>query len=320
MKLQSENIAFSSDQMIACPKCGKSNPPNRTSCFYCAAAIEIPEDKQTAVKLNLRKLENWENGFNIVLLSRAGNADTAAAARYLKYEADVFDAMLASHDPFPLARIESETEAEIAVARLSELGFSAKVVRDIELKIGKPNTRLRSVEFVDEGVRFTAFNTGEQRTVGSGEILLIVVGRIIESKTESVEKGKKDKKKVLAESATSYDELLIDIYTKDSENGWRVTTKGFDFSTLGKEKRLLAVENIQFLLEKLKAFASEAKVVDEYADLIHPLSEVWDVERRRDFEGLKRTGVWKTGFSSVARTSNLDQFTKYSRLQRLLTA
>lgn len=318
MKVQSENIAFSSDQMISCPKCGKSNPPNRASCLYCAAELEVPEDARSGGRLNLRKLENWENGFNIVLLSRAANADVAAASRYLKYEADVFEQMLAANHPFPLARIESETEAELAVKQLASFGLTATVVRDIELKIGKPNTRLRSVEFLDDGVRFTAFNTNEQRVLHSGEIVLIVVGRIIESRMESVEKGKREKRKVLAETASTADDVMLDVYTADSEQGWRITTKGFDFSTLGKEKSLLAVENIKLLLEKLSAFAPKAKLVDEYPDLLNPLSEVWDVERRTDFEGLKRTGVWKSGFSSVARTSNLDQFTKYSRLQRIL--
>lgn len=318
MKIQSENIAFSNDEMLNCPKCGKSNPPNRASCLYCSAVIVVPEGRQGSVKLNLRKLEGWENGFNVVLLSRTGNTNAEAASRYLKIELDVFERMLASHDPFPVARIESEAEAELAVKQLASFGILSIVVRDIELKIGKPNIRLRSVEFLDDRVRLTAFNTSEQRVVHGREIALIVVGRIFESKMESVERGKKDKRKVMAESISSSDELLVDIYTRESEQGFRVTTRGFDFSTLGKGKSLLAVENMQLLLDGLKAFAREAKIADEYPDLVNQLSEVWDVERRKDFEGLKRTGVWKAGFSSVARTSNLEQFTKYSRLQRIL--
>jgi hypothetical protein len=317
MKVQSENIAFSSDEMITCSKCGKSNPPNRASCLYCGTAIETPVDT-LKVKLNLRKLENWENGFNIVLVSRRDDADTESAARYLRHDVDSFAQMVAAGNPFPLARLESAGEAELANKQLSEFGLSAKIVSDVDLKIGKPNTRLRKIEFLEEGVRFTLFNTNEHRVVRSDEIVLIVVGRIVESKMESVEKGKKDKRKVLAESATSSDELLIDIYTADTEQGWRVPTKGFDFSSLGSEKSMLAVENLQRLLDRLKTFAPGAKLIDEYADLINPLSEVWDVERRTDFEGMKRTGVWKSGFSSVARTSNLEQFNKYSRLQRIL--
>ena len=318
MNIQTENSAFRKDQMVECPKCGKSNPPNRASCMYCVTEMEMPGDGRAPVKLNLRKLESWENGFNLVLVSRAEDADASAASRYLKCETDLFRRMLAAKAPFPLARIESQADAETAEEQLRSHGLSVKVVRDIELKIGKPNTRLRRVDFLDTGVLFTAFNTNEQRLVRGDEIRLIVVGRIVESQLESVEKGKKEKRKVLSETASSSDDILLDVYTGDVEQGWRITTKGFDFSTLGKEKSLLAFENIRSLLEKLKGLAAGARVIDEYPDLISPLSEVWEVERRTDFEGLKRTSVWKSGFSSVIRTSNLDQFTKYSRLQRLL--
>ncbi|MEO7674556.1 MAG: hypothetical protein ABIU09_10835 [Pyrinomonadaceae bacterium] len=37
MAVQSENIAFGAEELIACVKCGKPNPPNRASCLYCAA-------------------------------------------------------------------------------------------------------------------------------------------------------------------------------------------------------------------------------------------------------------------------------------------
>ncbi len=318
MKIQTENIAFGSDEMVACPGCGKSNPPNRASCLYCGGDIAVAEDRQAGVKLNLRQLENWENGFNLVLIDRKPDADSDAAARYLRYEPAVFAQMLAAVEPFPLARIESGTEAEIAVKQLSSFGLMTRIVNDIDLKIGKPATRLRSLEVLGDGVRFTAFNTNEQTVVRQGEIVLIVAGRIVESKVESVEKGRKDKRKVLAESEISSDDLLMDVYTAGVEPGWRVTTKGFDFSSLGAEKKLLAVENIRLLLDKLRAFAPDAKIVEEYPEMMGPLSEVWDVERRRDFEGIKRTGVMRSGFSSVARTSNLEQFTKYSRLQRIL--
>lgn len=318
LKIQSENIAFGSDEMVACAKCGKSNPPNRASCLYCGATFEVSKERENEVRLNFRKLENWENGFNIVLLPPVDKSDVETAARCLKLDAEIFSKMLASKNPFPLARIESESEAELAVKQLSRCGLSAKIVSDIDLKIGKPNIRLRSVEFPAGSVQLTAFNTNEQWTLTSDEIVLIVVGRIIESKTESVEKGKKEKRKVLSETASASDEMLIDIYSSDSEQGWRVTTKGFDFSGLGSQKSLFAGDNIYRLLDKLKSFEREAKLIDEYSDLISPLTEVWDIERRTDFGGLKRTGVLKSGFATVGRTSNLEQFSRYSRLQRIL--
>ena len=150
------------------------------------------------------------------------------------------------------------------------------------------------------------------------DVALIVAGVIVESKTEAIEKRKKSERKVLSETATSSDDLLIDLYITGEPAGYRITTKGFDFSTLGTEKGLLAVENIRRLLERLKEFAPAATSVDEFGERMNTLSLVWDVDRRTDFEGLKRTGVWKAGFANVMRTSNLEQFTKYSRLQRIM--
>lgn len=317
LKVQVENIAFNGDEMIVCKKCGKSNPPNRAGCLYCGTAIESPAGNGAELRLNFRRLENWENGFNVVFVPPANNADAASAARYLKIEAEICEQMMTASDPFPLARLESESEASLAVGQLSRYGINASIVSDVNLKIGKPCPRLRSVEFLDNTVRFTVFNTSEQVDIANENIVLIVVGRIVESKMESVEKGRKEKRKLLSETATSSDEVLIDIYAAGAENGWRMTTKGFDFSTLGSEKSMLAAENIRLLRERLRSCAVNAKVVEEYPKLIQPLSEIWDIERRTDFDGVKRTGMWKSGFASVTRTSNLEQFSKYSRLQRL---
>ncbi len=318
MKPPSENVGYTADQLVSCGKCKKANPPDRASCLYCGGALDRSKGSYGAVKLNLRKLENWENGFNLIAVSRLSDADTASAARYLRCDEGSFEKMVAARFPFPIARLEAESEATLAVERLRELGINVRVVSDIELKIGKPCVRLRSVEFLEDGAVLTSFNTNDRTHLASAKIALIVVGRIVESKAESVERGKKERRKVLVESETSTDDVLVDIYSADSEQGWRITTKGFDFSTLGNEKSLLAAENVRMLLDRLVGIAAEPTVVDEYPDMIGLLDEVWEIERRTDFGGLKRTGVWRAGFAKVARTSNLEQFGRYSRLQRIL--
>ncbi|NOT47915.1 MAG: hypothetical protein HOP17_09245, partial [Acidobacteria bacterium] len=122
----------------------------------------------------------------------------------------------------------------------------------------------------------------------------------------------------ILETATSTDDLVVDLYGSADEQGWRIMAKGFDFSGLGSEKALLAGDNMTRLLGKIRTFASAAKFVDEYGQVAGALSAVWEVDRRKDFEGLNRIGIWKSGFSSVVSTSNLEQFSKYSRLQRVL--
>ena len=318
MPVQSENIAFSAAEMIACAKCGKTNPPNRTSCLYCATPIELPEELKQQAKLNPRPLENWEKGFNIIYIRTAGAADSAGAARYLSIDPETLARMLAATHPLPIVRIESEADAKIAVEQLSKFGITASVVSDEALKADKPPTRLREIEFRNGSIIVTAFNTGDRTEIVRDDLLLIVTGTVIESKTESVEKRKKKETKLMQEIETTSDENLIDIYSCGDLTGFRIPTNGFDFSCLGAEKGLLASANIDRLRERLLKFSPAAKVIDEYSSNVSILSSVWEIVRQKDFQGLTRTGIGRSGFAKVARTSNLTQFTKYSRLQRHL--
>ena len=318
MPVQSENIAFKPDELIACTKCGKSNPPNRASCLYCATPIELREDRRRQAKLNLRPLENWEKGFNIVFVPPADEPDAASISRYLAIDVQMLQPMLAAARPIPIARIESEAEANIAVQQLANFGLNASVVSDEMLQADKAPTRLREIEFRDDSIVVISFNTGEKREIGHGDLMLIVTGSVVESKTESVEKQKKKETKLLHEMETTSDERLIDVYCAGDALGYRIPAKGFDFSCLGAEKGLLAQPNMERLKEKLLDFVPAVRLVDEYSAIMGPLSAVWEIERQKDFHGLTRTGIGKAGFANVARTSNLTQFTKYSRLQRHL--
>lgn len=318
MPIQSENIAFRADEMIACTKCGKANPPNRVSCLYCATPIELPEKRKHQAKLNLRPLENWEKGFNIVFVPPVDRPDLASVSRYLSIDPEVLRQMLAATYPFPIARIESEIEANIAVQQLGNFGLNASVVGDEVLQADRPPTRLREIEFRDDSIVVMSFNTGERTEIGRDELVLIVAGTVIESKTESVEKRKKKETKLLQETETSSDEKLIDIYCCSDTFGCRIPAKGFDFSCLGAEKGLLSAANLERLRAKLLKFSPAATSIGEYRRGTNILGTVWDLDRQKDFHGLQRTGFGRTAFENVAITSNLLQFTKYSRLQRHL--
>ena len=318
MPIQSENIAFRPDEMIACMKCGKANPPNRASCLYCATPIELPEERMHQAKLNLRPLENWEKGFNIVFVPPVNQPDAASISSYLSLDPELLRQMLTATHPFPIARLESQAEASIAVQQLERLGLKSSVVSDEALRVDRFPTRLREIEFLDGTIIVNAFNTGERTEIGCDELVLIVKGSVTESKTETVEKRKKKETKLLHETATAFDESLIDIYCGSDEIGFRIPAKGFDFSCLGDEKGLLAAVNMELLKAALLLFSPQAKLVDEYAAKMNTLSMIWEIDRQKDFQGLKRTGIGRSGFANVARTSNLQQFTKYSRLQRHL--
>lgn len=318
MPIQSENIAFRADEMIVCTKCSKSNPPNRASCLYCAAPIELPEERKLQAKLNLRPLESWEKGFNVVFMPSVEQPDAAGISRYLSIDPELLAQMLAATRPFPIARLESKAEAGIAVRQLEQFGLRTSVVSDEALHGDRLPTRIRGIEFYDESIFVRAFNTDERTEIGRDELVLIVMGSVTVSKTETVEKRKKKETKLLHETATAFDEGVIDIYSGSDETGFRIPAKGFDFSCLGEDKGLLAAVNMERLKWALIRFSPQAKLVDDFAAKMNTLSMIWEIERQKDFQGLTRTGIGRSGFSNVERTSNLTQFTKYSRLQRHL--
>ena len=127
--LTSEEIRFKPDELTACSKCGRSNPPNRLNCLYCAAQFEDGVVDSSKVKLALRHLENWENGFNVIAIS-AGNeiADSLAAeiGRNTGISTELLEAVAESNSPLPLARVESEDDAKIVAARAFRGSVSAR--------------------------------------------------------------------------------------------------------------------------------------------------------------------------------------------------
>ena len=139
---------------------------------------------------------------------------------------------------------------------------------------------------------------------------------ITASRVDSLEKKRRrGTTKLIDETATASDESILDMYSKRDGIGFRVHLTGFDFSCLGDDKGLLAVENLRRLIVRLKEHAPNAKLVTNYGSVRPALSQVWEIESRKDSQGLKRSGFGKREFGAVASSSNLNQFTKYSRLQ-----
>ena len=138
---------------------------------------------------------------------------------------------------------------------------------------------------------------------------------IFQKAVESTAKRKKGESKILETAEISSDEILIDIYEKADSTGYRILTKGFDFSCLEAEKGILARENIQKLIARFQEFAPNAKLVNDYLSVKEHLGEVWEIEERKDSKGLTRKNFGKFDLANVMLSSNLQQFSKYSRLQ-----
>lgn len=319
LPIQAENPAFKPEEMILCRKCERKNPPNRLACFYCGEQLEFSEAQSGFIKPNLRKLDNWEKGFNLIYSPDSKKFDDAKLpeiAKILKCEKEFLQKMIAAGKPLPLARAESDKEAEIVQKRLSEFGAHTLIVSDESLSIEKSARRLRGIEFYNDKIILILFNQDEIIEISNSDLALIVTGAIFERKVEATEKRvKKGDSKVLQTSETASDEFLIDIYSREDATGYRIFAKGFDFSCLEAEKEILAAQNLKKLALKLVATAPDTKFVDDYLQVRESLGNVWRVEERTDSQGMKREGFGRFNLGNVTTINNLSQFIRYSRLQ-----
>lgn len=312
---------FKSEEMLVCPKCERRSPPNRLNCLYCSA--ELPVTDIQLIKSNLRRLENWEKGFNIIFLP--GNSDFSEAkiseiAGFLQFENNDLHEIIACRKSLPIARVESEREAEIICKRLKEVDIESLIISDENLQSEIAPRRLRALEFTDDKLNLVLFNTVEIVELGREDLCLIVIGAAFERKIESSEKlNRRKENKILAATEINSDELLIDVYSCRDSIGFRIEANGFDFSCLGEEKHLLAGENMKRLVAKLRAFSGNVIFDEDYRSVRRQLSFVWELEEKRNSKGLQRKSFGSgLTLESTTTVDNLRQFTKYSRLQRHL--
>lgn len=322
LPLQSENIGFQADEMIKCAKCRRANPPNRLKCLYCAAELEVSEAQSRFLRPNLRKLESWEKGFNVVIGQTTAEFDQTKIvemARTLKIEKDVFRKIIETGKSLPIARAESLKEAEITQKSLQSGGIESNILSDEQLNVEKFPRRLRGIEFHGDKIILILFNEDKIVEILREDLVLIVTGAISERKIDSTESySKKGDNKILDSTEMASYDALIDVYSRADLIGYRIAARGFDFSCLAAEKDILAKENIKKLAGKLREFAANAELIEDYAQIKELLATIWEVEQKSDSKGLQRSGVGKFNVGSITTVSNLSQFTKYSRLQRNL--
>jgi hypothetical protein len=271
-----------------------------------------------ALKLTARKLEAWENGFNVI--AKLNGVDPLTVGKVLDLSAEGL-ATFSDADPLaPVARVETEKAAQLVVERLAASGVECAVVADTELSVERPLTRLRGLEIDAQHIRLIPFNSGVPVTEkGSSNVGLIVKGTVVTSKTDSLEKRKRNGTiKVLDESSVASDAAVMDLYLRGEATGFRIYTTGFDFSCLGEEKGMIASENMRLLIKRVTDAVPSVILVNNYDRIRYLIDRVWPIEARKDSQGFVRSGFGRKELGVSQSTNNLEQFTKYSRLQRHL--
>ncbi|HWS87381.1 MAG TPA: hypothetical protein VN282_10470 [Pyrinomonadaceae bacterium] len=322
---------FAPEQMLTCEECLRANAPTRFVCLYCGAAL--PRTKQSAAdwRPSLKKLEEWEQGFNVVTLPRAAGALTSDAAEeaasLLRLDAGGLKEIVLAGRAMPVARTGSADEAWLIVERLRELGLSTEVFPD-EVLARRPQ-RVRALEFEEAAVVCRAGPEAEPRRVAWSEVVLFVTGRVVSRRVEVAERkrGLGGGNETVETRELMSDEAVLDIYTSSVEEheahgaggaGFRVMSNGFDYSCLGAAKRLVAAENFNALVSHLRERAPSAVHDREYEGLRPLLSDVWPSAERTESLGLRRERAGRFNTEAVTTVSNETQFTRYARLRQLL--
>ena len=232
-----DDPAYKAEELIRCERCGRQNGPNRLNCIYCGSALDVGPDA-AAVKIELRKPENWEFGWNVVVFpgEQASVRSVEVAAELLQLDSGCIREALGSDAPLPIARLESSREAELLGDRLAALGFQTSVVGDEQLLAGPPHIRLRGLSIVGGNIELRPFNDPRPIAADLSDLSLIITGSIVEARTETIEKRKRRSRETVLELPFVSDEPIIDLYSRGEQAGWRIRS-GFDFSCLGNDKQ-----------------------------------------------------------------------------------
>jgi hypothetical protein len=193
----------------------------------------------------------------------------------------------------------------------------AFVVADSELGIvDAAPMRARALELTESSLVASPSGGGESSRIAWAEIKLLVVGRLFVREIEVEErKGRGVENEILDARELSADEAVLDIYTAQDENRWRIAADNFDFSCLGSDKKLIAAQNFSTLVETLRARATDAAYDDAYNRVRHALMAAWPLEQQTESRGWRRKRPGQVSTEATTRIDNETQFNRYSRLR-----
>ena len=315
---------FKPAEMVTCDACLRANPPTRTNCLYCLAVLAVPGGPVDLRQPALRPLEQWEQGFNIVLAPRGENALNQKAleeiATLLRQETGVIQQVFERGQAMPLARAASLEEASLIENRLRALNVETIVVSDADL--GMTNVlpkRIRALEFEAGSMQGREPLGSAALSISCSDILLMVTGRLLVTSVEVEEnKSRGGESELIDSRELSDDEPVVDIFTRQKDGGWRIAARSFDFSCLGERKRLMSGENFASLLESLRERAPAATFDDSYLSLLKLLNAVWPLVQQTGGRGWRRARPGKYNVAAVTTVNNETQFTRYARLLHYL--
>lgn len=273
--------------------------------------------------ITLKPLEDSAAGYNCIYLPNKTHYpsadDIARAAQLLKQSAADLQRIIHANLPLPLVRAATREESELVSRKLQSLSLKTIVASDHDLGMAESAVvQIRSADIADEEIVLRQMGGDEGIRIPWSEIALVVSGRLINKKIESAEqKSRRGEREIVAASEFFTDEPVMDIYVASRSEAFRVSANNFDFSCLS-QRSLISAQNFTTLRNLVRSRPSVAHQDDSYFSLRQTLDLVWPAARRTGSGGWRRERPGKFRVEAVTESSNLNQFTRYSRLQWFL--
>ncbi|MGB8508171.1 MAG: hypothetical protein WCD76_07190 [Pyrinomonadaceae bacterium] len=319
----SERRGFAPDQLVACEECLRANPPTRLNCLYCGVDLPVTEASAALRRPALKRLEEWEPCFNVVLLPRASDEIPASAiddaADWLGLERVQLREIASAGCALPIARANSREDAELISTRLGSRGLAVEIFADEVLTpADAPARRIRALDMTDAALVGRASSDGENISLHWTDVSLLVSGRLFTKRVEvEARQGRLRRDELVEARELVEDEAVLDIYpttTGAGHEGWRIEAESFDYTCLGEAKGLLARDNFVSLARTLRERAPAARFDEDYKRVRHLLAHAWPLVEHTQSQGLKRERFGRFNTGAVTIVSNETQFTRYARM------
>ena len=316
--------SFTLAEMVTCDACLRANPPTRARCLYCGTdlpASTTDQETQPAGETTDRAV-NAGDGYYVVLTPNQTRISSEAAlteiATLLHLNTTEVQSVVDRSRTFPVARAATPEQALKITEKLRALGIEADTFTGDGLTLDNPIKKIRALEFSDDGFIAVPLSDGGRVSTPWDDLILIIAGRLLVNRVEVEERRRRGRPKPLDTRELFSDEAVLDLYTRSSDAGCRITSNGFDFSCLGAAKAMTAFENFTTLLTQLCERALNVELDDSYVSLRPALRNVWPVEAQTRKGDWRRSGAGKFDMSTITTQDNESQFNSYSRLRHLL--
>lgn len=313
----SEPQGFAPDQMVRCESCLRANPPTKTRCFYCGAALPVNDGLAKFRKPSLEPVDNRAQGYNVILLHGPENVEQKvleAGAKLVNLDTSEFSRILDARLPLPIARNATFEDANLIYQLLKTFAIDTAIIsdRDLGMEDAATPTRARALEFAERELVIKDRPERAEVQVAWSQLTLLVTGRLFTKRVEVKEqKVRRREREVVEASEISADDLVMDVYGETQS--FRIFSNRFDYSCL-PDRSMIAAENFSLLLNLIRECAPQITHNDSYNSIRQLLDLVWPPEQQVGSQGWRRARIGKLNFDAFTESSSEVQFTRYSRL------